>query len=784
MPVRFGLQDIKKQVHRRGGTLSVSLHFLRPGELGAEIEHLVTYHEQLLGQPKRDFSIEDARACIGDYRLAHCLIGTLSAWYSWRQRDWQEALQRLGNDTLARFEQKGGTSPVHLRLALFNYVNEHYSGFLDAQVRTEALEKFAELYCGKDAQQGVQAPCVSDLEYLLALDSEEEALLMRDAPHPPSAGQVAALYNQWVFEAALFNASDVHFKIDCNAFVTMQDVDTGMPTTGIGAVIKRLCYLARKMGVYYDLAYDSDSVTTNTSSAILHLTLYGPQEMTGAPQQYGLRLARLSRILLGYSGQGARMQANHGGRPYNTPTTNANRSIVGAGLAPALSTPSAPSTPSARSKLPTTALLEAEATVHFLQRTYRFAMDSNLLKLLPPPSETNLIETHVSATASTNPVGARFIPPSFSPAQSVDEHTPSLQEHHTLSLTRNASPPSSTLFDSSIEQTFAEAFQALANSDGADGWRLEREPEPLLLTHSSAENIPGATLQGIFIPDFALTRGKLRIYVEILGFWTPAYRERKIAKLQQLKDRHDLVLAIPVEASDAFASLATDFPIVYYDGQLSATELLKVLRTHYDDLAGRLSRIDVHSVCKRVESEGLLPERTCYALLHCYRRSELLRAAELVVGEGIAFTPGVGLYQIDWLEQLRTSFVEWLREVGGKSPPDFLSEEGGSTGEEQNPLPLPWVLTESRTLWPALAACEDVTLEALISLWPEVHINRNSIFEATLEVVDVDKEGTSFAEKRISLPGVEGTPKKSMRARRTNTKKRIVRETSQADLWG
>ena len=99
---------------------------------------------------------------------------------------------------------------------------------------------------------------VPDLEYLLALDSDEEAVLVRDTPHAPDAEEVASLYNQWVFEAALFNASDVHFAIDCNAFVKMQDSDTNKTTTGIGAVIKRLCYMSRKLGVYYDLAYDSD----------------------------------------------------------------------------------------------------------------------------------------------------------------------------------------------------------------------------------------------------------------------------------------------------------------------------------------------------------------------------------------------------------------------------------------------------------------------------------------------------------------------------------------------
>ena len=743
--MRFSLQDIKKQVHRRGDTLYVSLHFLRPGELHPEIERLVTYYEHLLGRPQRDFSIVDASACIGDYRLAHCLVATLSAWYSRRQHDWQEALKRISDDTLARFEEAGIKSPMQLRLALFNYVNEHYCGFLDAELRTQALEKFAEMFCGEGEQHALSVP---DLEYLLALDSDEEALLVRDAPHPPSAGAVAALYNQWAFEAALFNASDVHFAIDCNAFLAMQNTSTTMPATGVGAVIKRLCYLSRKLGVYYDLAYDSDLISRQTSQSTLHLTLYGPQEVTGAPQHYGLRLAKLCRILLGYSASNPPPRRGGSG-------ADAGRGPLGR---PALGSPNT---------LPSSAILEAEATVHFLQRTYTFAMNANLLKLLPLPSETNPIETQLPASSSTNLAEARFIAPSSS--LSSNEQASKLQEHNSSPITHAAL--SSSIFDSTIEQSFAEAFQALANSDGADGWRLEREPEPLLMSPLSVEATSATTPRGIFIPDFALTRDDLRIYVEILGFWTPAYRERKIAKLQQLKERGDLVLAIPTEARDAFASIATAFPIVYYDGQLSATELLKVLRIRYDNLAERLAQIDVASVRKSIESEGLLPERTCFGLLHCYRRSELPRAAERVVGNNIAFTSGVGFYQIDWLEQLRGSFVNWLGEIDGNN----LREGGG-------PMPLPQVLNESRKRWPSLAACEDETLEALISLWPEVHITRNSIFEATIEVLD--KEGTPFTKQEALQPKVENRPKKSVRERSSTIKKRIIREASQSELWG
>ncbi len=645
--MRFGLQDVKKSVHRRGGELSVSLHFLHSGELRSEIERLIAYYEALLGHPQRHFSLDEARACIGDYRMADRLIATLSNWYSWRPREWSAALHELPTPPLFN----DIISPLQLRLALYTYVNEHRQGFLDSQSRTAALQELAQIY-------GLSVP---DLEYLLALDSEAEALLARAAT--PTAQEVATLYNQWAFESALFNATDVHFVIDCSAFARQEN---GRPvpqtiTTGAGMVIKRLCYLARKLGVYYDLAYDDDN---HYEPKRLHLTLYGPQEVTGAPQQYGLRLARLCRSLLEY------------------------------GVAKG----------SKKGRVLSTAIVEANATVHFLQRAYNFNMDA--LQLLP--GETDQDNAHADA---------------------------------------------STLFDSSIEQSFSEAFAALAGSHGVDGWRLEREPEPLLLP------------SGIFIPDFALSRAQHRIYVEILGFWTPAYRERKIQKLQQLRGRGDLVLAIPVEAKDAFAAIAADFPIAYYDGQLSVTEVLQLLHTHYNDFGERLTMIDVPGVREYVEREGLLPERLCYDSLHAYRRSELQQAAERVVDARVLFMPGVGLYSLDWLVQLKNSFMAWMLTVHSIA----LSE----------------VMRETRERWPVLSACEDAAIEALLDLWPEIQVRRDSIFDAVVEVVDGSAHPQiSDAEIQMVAPAKEA--RKLVRERRVAVKRRVAaeQEATQGDLWG
>ena len=681
--MRFSLQDVRKSVQRRGGEPSVSLHFLHSGELQSEITRLIAYYESLLGKPQRSFSSDDARACIGDYRMANCLIATLSNWYNWQPREWTPVVQAMG----ANAELMALASPVQLRLALYNYVNVHFHGFLSVQHRGEALQAFA-------AQFQLTA---SDLEYLLLLDSEEESVLTCEQRPDPEA--VATLYNQWVFEAALFNASSVRFVIDCAAFAARQvSADpSALPftTTGIGSVIKRLGYLARRLGVYYDLEYAPQLQGADGGampSPLLTLTLYGPQDVTGAPQQYGLRLARLCRMLLGY------------------------------GVAKTPPSQSAQSSPRPRRKsLLPASIVQAEARVHFLQHAYNFSMTANLPDLLPP--------TTSQATDSA-------------PASRTGDE--------------------SELFDSSIEQSFSEAFIALATSQGADGWRLEREPEPLLLE------------KGIFIPDFALTRGQKRIYMEILGFWTPSYRERKVQRLRQLQGRDDLLLAIPTEAYETYAAVAPHFPLVVYHDQLSATDVLQVLHKHYDDFLQRLEGIDVVAVRTRVRDEGFLSEALCYELLHCFRRSELQLAAERVVtkgdGEEITFVAGLGLYHRAWLERVKQSFLLWLAAVRTASLQETVQA----------------VKTENPLLWD----CADTTIETLLSLWPEVLLRRDSIFDTVVEeAVKQDCNVTpapivSEPEPIISDPAPN--PKRSARERRPAAKKRPSTEPEmvQGDLWG
>ena len=73
-------------------------------------------------------------------------------------------------------------------------------------------------------------------------------------------------------------------------------------------------------------------------------------------------------------------------------------------------------------------------------------------------------------------------------------------------------------FDSSVEQKFASKFEQLSN-----GWKLIREPDPLIMSNGKG-----------FIPDFAFEKYGIRVYLEIVGFWTHDYLVRKIQKITDI----------------------------------------------------------------------------------------------------------------------------------------------------------------------------------------------------------------------------------------------------------
>jgi predicted nuclease of restriction endonuclease-like RecB superfamily len=119
---------------------------------------------------------------------------------------------------------------------------------------------------------------------------------------------------------------------------------------------------------------------------------------------------------------------------------------------------------------------------------------------------------------------------------------------------------SQTIFDSSVEKNFANRFKALNT-----GWKLEREPEPIPVG------------KWVMIPDFTLQKGKMKMYLEVAGFWTAKYIEHKIKKLSLLHTDNFIVAVNQKLACQKLRALQDKLEIIYYKKYIPLKPLLIIL---------------------------------------------------------------------------------------------------------------------------------------------------------------------------------------------------------------
>src|SRR5260370_29135531 len=92
------------------------------------------------------------------------------------------------------------------------------------------------------------------------------------------------------------------------------------------------------------------------------------------------------------------------------------------------------------STMPSSAIIKAEATVYFLQRSYRFIIDTNVLRLLPAPSST----TPETRTATSPTLVTQSPTPSPASLVGVQFNTPSSNQQTPNHQIPNSPPPSQT----------------------------------------------------------------------------------------------------------------------------------------------------------------------------------------------------------------------------------------------------------------------------------------------------------------------------------------------------
>ena len=126
-------------------------------------------------------------------------------------------------------------------------------------------------------------------------------------------------------------------------------------------------------------------------------------------------------------------------------------------------------------------------------------------------------------------------------------------------------------FDSFVEEDFAARFQALRS-----GWRMRREPEPVLAGRQ------------VIIPDFSLEREGIKIYVEIVGFWTAEYLLRKIEKLKKV-EVNTLVIVNETLACNKLSSLEkhSRLNIIYYQDRIPLSPIVRYLEEAFQGVRAK-----------------------------------------------------------------------------------------------------------------------------------------------------------------------------------------------------
>jgi predicted nuclease of restriction endonuclease-like RecB superfamily len=126
------------------------------------------------------------------------------------------------------------------------------------------------------------------------------------------------------------------------------------------------------------------------------------------------------------------------------------------------------------------------------------------------------------------------------------------------------------LFDSHVEEKFWKDFSAME-----PGWTIKREPEPLILS--------GGT---VMIPDFSFEKDGVKVYLEVVGFWTKEYLEKKIRKLRQLS-LSNIIIAIDKKLGSQRRLSGLPGEIILFERTIPLKPIVEHLKTIEGDILSK-----------------------------------------------------------------------------------------------------------------------------------------------------------------------------------------------------
>lgn len=486
----LALSDFKKTSRTTDLGRQLYPYQIRDDRYLASISYAINYYEQMVGRRRREIEAATLIEFFGDPKLARGLVACLGRTYRWHQQQFSEILPPAA---WADMQARGLATPADLRMLLYRFTNEHHDGFLLPAERRATIETIC-------ADLPITPP---QFEFLLHLDDEGEALLVRGSP-TPAANDVVALYNFHSLETALRNARTITLRLSGEIWPLLLSVRN----------------LARR----YNLRYDIVEGPKDLFGQQLVVTWHGAKDALGSWSRAGRRMMR--GVL--------RLLAAH----------------------------------------PDCAL---EGTAQVV-----IASKAGIVKL-------------------------------------------NRRELATLGVqVRGVEQPNDDVWETTLDTLLATTWSRALAKDSTAGWRLRRDPEPLVLD------------SGLLVPDFVALRGPQRVPV-----FLPATVAGAEALAKPLDGVHVALVVTNAEAAAAFRGRSV--PLVTYAQSPDIAAIVAQLEAHFPATSAQKSLDRWGQLIALLEQHGFVAEAELPTLLGCRTVAE---AAATLRGwqEGNAqYVPGLGL---------------------------------------------------------------------------------------------------------------------------------------------
>ncbi len=133
----FKTADFKKTTRKAGDERLLYPYQIRDDRYTASIGYAIAYYERMVGRRRAEFEAETLLEFFGDPRLARGLVACLARTYAWREQTFAEA---LGDETARALWRAGLATPAALRARLYGLANGRYGGVILPHERDDALK--------------------------------------------------------------------------------------------------------------------------------------------------------------------------------------------------------------------------------------------------------------------------------------------------------------------------------------------------------------------------------------------------------------------------------------------------------------------------------------------------------------------------------------------------------------------------------------------------------------------------------------------------------------------